>query len=80
MQIYKPAKMALYLLKKNMLSPVHYYILTTLNNVSVSYQSSVLLELLQIDIVYSRNYRKLIQLVETEKFLRHIYSMRSDIG
>ena len=80
MEKYKPTIIAYILFKKNVLGRVHYYIVTTLSNVSASYQSSVLLELLKVDVVYSRNYRKLVQLVKIEHFLRHIYSTWSDIG
>ena len=78
---YLPNQIALFLLKKDVLSPMHYHILTTLQNVSVSYQSSVLLEMLKQDVEYLQNYRELIQLVITEKYLlRHIYSTWNDIG
>ena len=81
MQKNKPTKIAYILLKNKILSRVNYHILTTLKNVSSSYQSSVLLELLKRDIQYLPKYRELIQLVKTKKSLRHVfYSTRSDIG
>ena len=82
MQKYKPIAIAYFLTKKNMFSPMHYYILTTLKNVSFSYQSSVMLELLKRDVENSEDkYHNLVKLVKTEKILRHIHSRkRSDIG
>ena len=81
MKYYEPAKIAYVLLKKEILSRVHYNILKTLKKVPSSYQSSVLLELLKRDVQFLPKYRKLIGLVRTNKYLRHIfYSTRSDIG
>ena len=81
MQIYEPAKIAYILLKKEILSQVNYNIFITLNKVPSSYQCSVLLELLKRDVQFFPKYRKLVVLVRTKKYLRHIfYSTRSDIG
>ena len=81
MQKYEPARIAYILLKKKILSRVNYYIIKTLKKVPSSYQSSVLLELLKRDVQFLPKYRKLIGLVRTKKYLRHVfYSTRSDIG
>ena len=81
MQKYEPAKIAYILLKKEILSRVNYYILKTLIKVPSSYQSSVLLELLKRDVQFFPKYQKLIGLIRTKKYLRHIFdSTRSDIG
>ena len=80
MQTYGPAEIAYILLNKELLSPVNNYIMTTLNQVPISYQSSVLLRLLKVDMEHSRKYRNLVHLVRTEKSLRHMYSTRSEIG
>ena len=81
MQKYEPARIAHILLKKEILSRVHYNILKTLKKVPSSYQSSVLLELLKRDVQFLPKYRKLIELVRTKKYLRHVFhSTRSDIG
>ena len=81
MQKYNPIEMSNFLLKNNMLSPMHYYILTTIKNASLSYQCSVMLELLKRDVDEPNKYRNLVQIVKTKKFLRLIHSrFRSDIG
>ena len=78
---YMPIKISYFLLKKKMLSPVHYSILTTLKNVSISYQCLIMMRLLKRDVEADSKYRNLVQLVKSNKFLRHIYSrIRSDIG
>ena len=81
MQKYEPAKIAYILLKKEILSRVNYNILQTLKKVPSSYQYSVLLDLLKRDVQFLPKYRKLVRLVKTNKYLRHVfYSTRSDIG
>ena len=79
---YMPIKISYILLKKKVLSPMNYYILTTLKNVSISYQRLIMLRLLKRDVEEDSNkFRNLVELVKTNKFLRHIYSrIRSDIG
>ena len=81
MQKYEPAKIANILLNKEILSRVNYNILKTLKKVPSSYQSSVLLDLLKRDVQFLPKYRKLVGLVKTKKYLRHVfYSTRSVIG
>ena len=80
MQTYGPAEIAYILVKKQILSPTSNYIMTTLNQVPISYQSSVMLRLLKVDMEHSSKYRNLVHLVRTEKSLRHMYSRRSEIG
>ena len=81
MQKYEPAKIAYILLKKEILSRVNYNILISLNKVPSSYQCLVLLDMLKRDVQFLPKYRKLIGLVRTKKYLRHIfYSTRNDIG
>ena len=79
---YKPMIISYFLLKKKFLSRVHYYILTTLKNISISYQCLITLKLLKRDVEKdSDKYRNLVQLFKTNTFLRHIHSkIRSDIG
>ena len=79
---YMPIKVSYILLKKKLLSRMHYYILTTLKNVSISYQCLITLKLLKRDVEMDLNkYRNLVKLVKTNTFLRHIHSrIRSDIG
>ena len=80
MEAYGPGKLASNLTNNGILCPNHYYILRTLKKVSVSYQSSVLFELLKEDLEYLPKYEKFKQLLRSDKSLMHIYSEVSDIG
>ena len=79
-QIYGPRKMAYTLFKKRLLCRIHYYIMRTLTKVSISNQSSILVQLLKVDLEYLPKYQKFKQFVRTEKFLMHMYSKMSEIG
>ena len=79
-QIYGPRKMAYTLFKKRLLCQIHYNIMSTLKKVSISYQSSILVQLLKVDLEYLPKYQKFKQFVRTEKFLMHMYSKMSKIG
>ena len=80
MQTYGPIKMAIKLMKNNIISPVNFHIMTKFKKVSVSYKSSVLFELLKEDLEYLPKYQEFKQFVKTEKTLVKIYSKMSDIG
>ena len=79
-QLYGPSKLAGILFRKEILNPVHYYIMGTLKDVSESYQSSVLYEMLTLDIEITSKYQKFRDLVKKDTSLEHISSIITDIG
>ena len=72
--------MAIKLYKNRILSPVHLYIMTNFKKVSVSYQSSILFELLKEDLEYLPKYQEFKRFVRTERSLMQIHSKMNHIG
>ena len=72
--------MADILLKKEILNPVHYYIIGTLKDVSISYQSSVLYKMVNVEFENSMKYQKFKAFVKTESSLKLISSLLTDLG
>ena len=80
MQLYGPIKLANVLFRKGILNPVHNYILRTLKHVSVSYQSSVLFEMLQVEFEYLNTYQDFKKFVENDTSLKHLHTKMGYVG
>ena len=79
-QKYGPTTLAYVLVMKGIFSPLHYFILKTLNRASISYQSSIMYELFGLQLEYLPIYQSFKEFMKTEPYLKHISSKMSDLG
>ena len=80
MKLYGPMKLAYILFQNRILSPIHSYILRKYKQASISYQSSVLYDLLQTDFEDIDRYMKFKYFMKKEQSLRHLHSKIWYIG
>ena len=79
-RIHGPMKIADILFRKAILNPMHYYIITTLKEASLSYLSKVLCKMLNLEFESSSKYQKFKTFVKAESSLDHLNSLMSDVG
>ena len=79
-RIHGPMKIADVLFRKKILNPMHYYIIGTLKEASLSYLSKVLCKMLNLEFESSSKYQKFKTFVKAESSFNLLSSLISDVG
>ena len=79
-RIHGPMKIADVLFRKKILNPMHYYIIGTLKEVSLSYLSNVLCKMLNLEFESSSKYQKFKTFVKAESSLNILSSLMTNVG